>query len=70
MSFPTRPEYETLIYGLPEAHPEILKSTLHLYSTSALTAIKHNRQPAPGISFDSPNLSTLIADCVTLGQAA
>jgi hypothetical protein len=136
MTFPTRPEYETLIYGLPEAHPEILNSTLHLYSTSALTAIvegqiqlksglvlhilevldfkerriqnysyaiyqgtekirwydpqphpensalkvtfphhyhqepdiKHNRQPAPGISFDSPNLSTVITDCVALSR--
>jgi len=29
--------------------------------------IKHNRKPAPGISFQSSNLSTLIADCIALG---
>ena len=31
--------------------------------------IKHNRRPAPGISFQSPNLPTLIADCIALGEA-
>lgn len=30
--------------------------------------IKHNRKPAPGISFTEPNLSTLIADCIALGD--
>ena len=30
--------------------------------------IKHNRKPAPGISFDAPNLATLIADCIKLGE--
>lgn len=29
--------------------------------------IKHNRRPAPGISFTEPNLPTLIADCLALG---
>lgn len=29
--------------------------------------IKHNRRPAPGISFQAPNLPTLIKDCVELG---
>jgi hypothetical protein len=29
--------------------------------------IKHNRRPAPGISFTEPNLSTLVADCIALG---
>ena len=28
--------------------------------------IKHNRKPAPGISFTGPNLPTLIADCLAL----
>lgn len=28
--------------------------------------IKHNRRPVPGISFHSPNLPTLIADCLGL----
>jgi hypothetical protein len=137
MSFPSRPEYESLIYGLLDAYPEVIGSTLRLYSTSALTAIvegqvqlvnglklrviealdfktghiqrysytvfradekvrwydsephseepslastfphhlheppdiKHNRKPAPGISFQAPNLPTLIADCITLGTS-
>jgi len=134
MTFPSRPEYERLVYGLPDNHPEVASSTLHLYGTSALTAIvegevmlrngltlrvtealdfkmgrirqysytvfqgaericwydsqphpevpdlastfphhlheppdiKHNRKPAPGISFTAPNLPTLIADCIAM----
>ncbi len=31
--------------------------------------IKHNRRPAPGISFTEPNLATLIADCSALAAA-
>ena len=31
--------------------------------------ITHNRRPAPGISFQSSNLPTLIADCMALGEA-
>ena len=30
--------------------------------------IKHNRQPAPGLSFDAPNLPQVIADCLALGE--
>jgi hypothetical protein len=135
MTFPSRPEYEKLVYGLLDNYPEVIDSTLYLYSTSALTAIvegqvvlrnglvlrvtealdfkmgqirhysytvfqgderirwydsqphpgvpalastfphhmhehpdiKHNRKPAPGISFSAPNLPTLIADCIALG---
>lgn len=131
MAFPTRIEYESLLYHILEDHPEVLSSTLHLYSTSALTAfvrgelilkngiklrivevldfkqrkiteysytiyrgdmrirwydpqphpenpalqptfphhfhtdpnIKHNRQPAYGISFEQSNVAQLIADC-------
>lgn len=29
--------------------------------------IKHNRQPAPGISFATTNVITLITDCIKLG---
>jgi hypothetical protein len=136
MGFPTRSEYESLIYRLTDDSLHISASTLRLYSTSALTAIvegsihfrnglelrmvealdfksgriqrysytilrgtekvrwydpephpeaseladtfphhrheppdiKHNRRPAPGISFTTPNLATLIADCVQLGE--
>jgi len=31
--------------------------------------VKHNRRPAPGITFQAPNLPTLIADCIELGKA-
>lgn len=134
MPFPTRADYERLLYALVQDHPVVERSTLRLYSTSALTAIvegsifltndvevrvvevldfkhgriqrysytvyrggekmrwydpephaevpelaatfphhrheppdiKHNRRPAPGISFTEPNLPTLIADCLAL----
>lgn len=39
MTFPTRPEYEILLYRVTTDYPEIVSSTLHLFSTSALTAI-------------------------------
>jgi len=142
MGFPSRAEYERLVYGLVD-DPRVTGSTLRLYSTSTLTAIlegsvhlrnglelriievldfkagriqhysytvfrgaekvrwydsqphpenlelaatfphhrheppdtstgsvqriKHNRRPAPGVSFQAPNLPTLIADCIALG---
>jgi hypothetical protein len=53
----------------PQPHPETpeLASTFphHLHEPPD---IKHNRRPASGISFQSPNLPTLIADCVALGE--
>jgi len=135
--FPSRQDYESLIYTLPQTYPEIVFSSVRLYSTSRGTAtvtgsvrfrsglelhvfeivdfiagrisdysydvlrgeepvrwydpqphpenpelastfphhlhepprIKHNRKPAPGISFQAPNLPTLIADCVALGAS-
>lgn len=39
MPLPTRPEYEALIYGLPDRYPAIIASTLHLFSASATIAI-------------------------------
>ncbi len=134
MAFPTRAEYEALLYRIPAEYPAVISSTLHLYSTSALTAIvrgelllqnglrlrivevvdfkkrqittysysifrgetrirwydpqphpenpalqstfphhfhtdpdiKHNCQPASGISFEQPNLAQLITDCLSL----
>jgi hypothetical protein len=54
----------------PQPHPEVpeLASTFphHLHEPPD---IKHNRKPAPGISFQAPNLPTLIADCITLGTS-
>ena len=136
MTFPTRSEYERLIYSLPHQSREVVSSSLRLYTRSSDTAvvrgslnfrnglelrvfevldfvaarisdysytvsrgearirwydpqphpeapelqstfphhrheppdIKHNRQPAPGISFAAPNLETLIADCIQSGE--
>ncbi len=138
MTFPSRPEYERLVYGLLNDYTEITSSTLRLYSTSVWTAvvegrvtlrnglvlhivealdfkvgrirhysytvfrgnekvrwydsqphpespelasifpyhlhtppnIKRNRKPAPGITFQSPNLPALIADCIALDKSS
>ncbi len=137
MPFPSRTEYEALVYGLPQVYPDqIVGSTLRVYGVSALAVrvvgtvqfanglqlrvaefvdfkakcirdysytvyrgeekvrwydpqphpenpnlaatfphhyheppdIKHNRHPAPGITFEAPNLPTLVADCIRLSQ--
>ncbi len=39
MSFPSLSEYERFIYGLQDSQPEVVLSTLRLFSTSALTAM-------------------------------
>ncbi len=133
----SRLAYEHLLYTFPQRHPEVISSSLHLYTTSASTGlvkgsvwfhnglelcvrelvdfsdgeildysydvlrgkepvrwydpqphpeipelastfphhlheppdIKDNRKPAPGISFTAPNLPTLIADCIALGES-
>jgi hypothetical protein len=55
-----------LYYYDPQPHPENpdLASTFphhkHLHPN-----IKHNRQPAPGISFDKPNLPFLIEEIIS-----
>ncbi|MGA9351869.1 MAG: DUF6516 family protein [Anaerolineae bacterium] len=51
----------------PHAEDLALASTFphHLHD---LPNIKHNRRPAPGLSFQAPNLPTLIADCITLDK--
>jgi len=96
----SRLAYEHLIYTLPQQYPEVVSSSLHLFTTAATTGlvkgsvwfhnglelrvrelastfphhrheppdIKHNRKPAPGISYQSPNLPTLITDCIALGE--
>lgn len=137
MPFPTRSEYESLLYNLGNQYSEIKESTLRLFTVSTQSAIvegeirfsngltlrvleiinlraraiqkysytifyngeklrwydpqphpeieslqstfphhrheppniKQNRLPAPGISFDAPNLETLIRDCVVLGES-
>ena len=54
----------------PQPHPEIpeLASTFPHHRHEP-PDIKHNRKPAPGISFQAPNLPALIADCIALGEA-
>jgi hypothetical protein len=53
----------------PQPHPENpeLASTFphHLHEPPD---IKRNRKPAPGINSQIPNLPTLIADCIALGD--
>ena len=137
MTFPSRADYEALVYSIPENYPEhIQSSTLRLYSRSALAVvvegeirflnglvlkirefldfkqkrivdysytvyqgekkirwydpqphpeieilaatfphhfheepdIKHNRKPAPGITFSAPNLPVLVEACAQLGE--
>jgi hypothetical protein len=53
----------------PQPHPEnpALASTFPHHRHEP-PEIKHNRQPAPGISFHAPNLPTLITDCEALGK--
>lgn len=137
MAFPSRSDYEALVYGIPENYPgQVQASTLKLYGRSALVVavegeiqftngltlrirefvdfkqgrildysytiyrgegkirwydpqphpenpelastfphhfhtepdIKHNRKPAQGISFDSPNLRVLVEICAGLGE--
>ena len=72
----SRLAYERLLYMLPEQypydpqpHPENpdLASTFPHHHHEP-PDIKHNRRPAPGISFQAPNLPTLIADCIALGE--
>ena len=53
----------------PQPHPEDpeLASTFPHHRHEP-PDIKHNRKPAPGITFSAPNLPTLIADCDELGK--
>ncbi len=52
----------------PQPHPDIpdLAATFPHHRHEP-PDIKHNRKPAPGLTFHVPNLPTLIADCVELG---
>lgn len=61
---------EKIRYYDPQPHPEIesLKSTFPHHHHEP-PDIKQNRQPAPGISFHTPNLKTLIRDCIELGKS-
>jgi hypothetical protein len=54
----------------PQPHPEVpeLASTFPHHRQEP-PDIKHNRRPAPSISFEAPNLPVLIADCIELGNS-
>ncbi len=60
---------EKVRYYDPQPHPEIesLKATFPHHRHEPPN-IKQNRQPAPGISFNAPNLETLVRDCIALGD--
>ena len=61
-------DYETFVYGLPGPFPCIQMSTLVVVHTGPVTAVvkgeihKHHRIPAPGLSFQVPNLPSLIRE--------
>lgn len=61
-------QQERLRWYDPQPHPEVpaLQATFPHHRHEP-PDIKHNRRPAPGISFDTPNLAVLIADCIELG---
>ena len=72
----SRTSYEQYLYSLPEHNPAIRSSSLRLFTIGRNVGmlrgneppdIKHNRRPAPGISFRVPNLPILIDDCIALG---
>jgi hypothetical protein len=67
-SYDVLQDNEPLRWYDPQPHPDNpdLASTFphHLHEPPN---IKHNRKPAPGISFAAPNLPTLIEDCIALG---
>lgn len=54
----------------PQSHPENeeLRATFPHHRHEP-PDIKHNRRPAPGITFQAPNLTTLIEDCLALAAA-
>jgi len=51
-----------ICYYDPQPHPEVAATFPH--HKHVHPDIKHNRQPAPGISFDKPNLPFLIEEII------
>lgn len=43
MSFPSQAEYEQLIYALPQENPDVVSSSLHLFTASRSVAIVRGR---------------------------
>jgi hypothetical protein len=62
--------HERIRWYDPQPHPENedLRIT-YPHHRHEPPDIKHNRRPAPGISFQAPNLPTLIQDCIELGKS-
>ena len=65
----SRPNYERWLYAIPATYASVRASTLCFFTTSATPHhkhvspdIKHHRIPAPGLSFDRPNLPLLIEE--------
>lgn len=61
---------EKIRWYAPQPHPEdpALASTFPHHRHEP-PEIKHNRKPAPGLTFHAPNLPALIADCEELGKS-
>jgi hypothetical protein len=60
---------ERLYWYDPQPHPDIpLLQSTHPHHKHVLPDIKHNRIPAPGISFTQPNLPFLIQEIVQVLQ--
>ena len=64
-------DWEKLAWFDPQPHPGVpeLESTFP-HHKHVPPDIKHNRVPAPTMSFDQPNLPALIAEIEALIQAA
>ena len=56
-------DYEEFIYTLPQQYPHIPElAATHPHHKHVPPDIKHNRIPAPGLSFTQPNLPFLIQE--------
>ncbi len=80
--FSSLSEYERFIYSLQDSRPEVVSSTLRLFSTSALTGMLEGEITlrnglmirvlevidfkSQGISFLAPNLPAVIEDVLAL----
>lgn len=52
----------------PQPHPEVPELAANFpHHRHEPPNIKQNRRPAPGISFQTTNITTLIHDCIQLG---
>ncbi len=68
-SYAVYAEGEKIRWYDAQPHPENPKlATTFPHHYHEAPHIKHNRLPAPGITFTAPNLPALIADCISLNR--